>query len=283
MTNIYSGLIGRSKFPASSMRAKYFPLEGGENLTDPALSIPPGNLIFGRNYEVDPEGGYHRIDGFERYDGRIPKPSESKYYILDFQTGTTDMTDTTVITGATSGATAELVADAVVESGSFAGNDAVGYLVIALVTGTFQVGENIQVSASTTSVVQALANVSGATTDALDSTYAQAAEERARSKIGIVPGSGNMRGVWSYGGTIYAFRDNAGGTECKMYKSTTSGWTAVDLGQYIKYNLGLVEVAEGATLTGATSGATGTVRRVITMTGNVGTSNALGYFCFIWG
>ena len=278
MTNIYSGLVKRSKFPASSMRAMYFTLEGGENLTDPALSIPPGNLIFGRNYEVDPEGGYHRIDGFERYDGRSPKPSESKYYILEFQTGTTNMVDTAVITGATSSATAELVADAVVESGSFAGNDAVGYLVIALVTGTFQVGENIQVSASTTSVVKTLANISGATTDALDSTYAQAAEERARSKISAVPGSGNMRGVWSYNGTVYAFRDNAGGTECKMYKATSTGWTAVDLGQYIKYTNGLVAVSEGATLTGGTSGATATVRRVVIRTGSVGASNAVGLF-----
>lgn len=42
-----------------------------------------------------------------------------------------------------------------------------------------------------------------------------------------VPGSGNIRGIWVYDGTVYAFRDNSGGTACVMYKSTTSGWTAV--------------------------------------------------------
>ena len=69
MTNIYSELVGRSSFPASSMRAKYFPFTGGEVLTDPALSQPAGTLLYGKNYEVYPEGGYRRIDGVERFDG----------------------------------------------------------------------------------------------------------------------------------------------------------------------------------------------------------------------
>jgi hypothetical protein len=277
VTNIYSELINRSSFPASSLRAKYFPFMGGEILTDPALSQPPGSLLFGKNYEVYPEGGYRRIDGFERYDGRT-KPSESIYWILEFETGTTATVDTNVITGATSGAVAELIVDSVVDSGSYAGNDAIGYMAVALLTGTFQVGENIQVSASTVAVVKELANALGATTDALDTTYSQASIERARSKITVITGSGPIRGVWVYNGSTYAFRDNAGATECKMFKASTTGWSAVDLGQYIKFNTGSATVAEGATITGATSSATGVVRRVAIRTGTVGTSNALGVF-----
>jgi hypothetical protein len=277
MTNIYSNIISRGGFPASSMRIKYFPFVGGEILTDPALSQPPGSLLYGKNYEVYPEGGYRRIDGYERFDGRT-KPSESLYWILEFQTGTAASVDTNVITGATSGATAELIADAVVESGSYAGSDAVGYMAVALLTGTFTVGENIQVSASTVAVVKTAENALGATTDALDTTYSRASIERARSKIGTVTGSGPIRGVWVYSGSTYAFRDNVGATECKMYKSSTSGWTAVDLGQYIKYNTGSAAVSEGDTLTGATSGATGTVRRITITTGAIGTSNATGVF-----
>ena len=87
------------------------------------------------------------------FDGRT-KPSESLYWILEFNAGTTATVDTNVITGASSGATAELIADAVVESGSYAGNDAVGYMAVALLTGAFTVGENIQVSASTVAVVK---------------------------------------------------------------------------------------------------------------------------------
>lgn len=277
MTNIYAEILNRSSLPSSSMKAKYFPFVGGEILTDPALSQPPGSLLYGKNYEVYPEGGYRRIDGYERFDGRT-KPSESIYWILEFQTGTVAAVDTNVITGATSGATAELIADAVVESGTYGGSDAVGYMAVALLTGSFQVGENIQVSASTVAVVKTVENALGATTDALDTTYSQASIERARSKIGTVTGSGAIRGVWSYSGNIYAFRDNVGATECNMYKESASGWTAVDLGQYIKYNNGTAAVAEGVTLTGVTSGATGVVRRVTITTGTVGSSDATGVF-----
>jgi len=84
--------------------------------------------------------------------------------------------------------------------------------------------------------------------------------------------------VWVYNGSTYAFRDNAGATECKMFKSSSSGWAAVDLGQYIKFNTGSAAVTEGATLTGATSSATGTVRRVAIRTGTVGGSDATGVF-----
>jgi hypothetical protein len=259
------------------MRAKYFPFRGGEILTDPALLQEPGSLLFGKNYEVYPEGGYRRIDGYERYDGRT-KPSESLYYILEFDTGATAAVDTDTITGATSGATAELIADAVVESGTYGGSDAVGYMAVALLSGTFTVGENIQVSASTVAVVKTAENALGATTDALDTTYTQAGIERARTKIGTVTGSGPIRGVWVYNGSTYAFRDNAGATECKMFKASSSGWAAVDLGQYIKFNTGSAAVTEGATLTGATSSATGTVRRVAIRTGTVGGSDATGVF-----
>ena len=275
MSSIYNEILGRSRISGSTVQARYFPFEGGEILSDPALSQKPGSLLYGKNYEVYPEGGYRRIDGYERFDGRT-KPSESLYWILEFKTGTTATVDTNVITGAS--ATGELIVDSVVESGSYAGNDAVGYMVVALLTGAFVVGENIQVSSSTVAVVKSVANVLGATTDALDTIYTRAAIERARSKIGTVTGSGAIRGVWTYGGSTYCFRNNAGGTECKMYKSSTSGWTAVDLGVYIKYNTGTADVSEGATLTGAISGATGVVRRVTVQTGTTGSSDAQGVF-----
>jgi len=277
MSSIYNEIISRSRIPGASVLARYFPFEGGEILSDPALSQSPGSLLYGKNYEVYPEGGYRRIDGYERFDGRT-KPSESLYWILEFNAGTTATVDTNVITGASSSATAELIADAVVESGSYAGNDAVGYMAVALLTGTFTVGENIQVSASTVAVVKTVANVLGATTDALDTTYTRAGIERARSKIGTVTGSGAIRGVWTYGGSTYCFRNNAGGSECKMYKSSTSGWTAVDLGKYLKFNNGVATVAEGDTITGTISGATGVVRRESIKTGTFGSSDAEGLY-----
>jgi len=220
MTNIYSDLVSRSSFPASSMRAKYFPFEGGEILTDPALSQPPGSLLYGKNYEVYPEGGYRRIDGYERFDGKV-KPSDSLYWTIDFQTGAGDVVDTDIIGGASSGAIGEVVAAPVIQSGTISGGDAVGYYVLALVEGVFTVGENLQVNGVTKSVVKGAAEALGATVDELDSLYSTYSIERARSKIGAVSGSGPIRGVWVYNGIVYAFRDNVGATSCHMHYAAT--------------------------------------------------------------
>lgn len=53
------------------------------------------------------------------------------------------------------------------------------------------------------------------------------AREAARTAIQLVPGSGPIRGVWYYAGTLYAFRDNAGGTAGAMYKASPTGWQLV--------------------------------------------------------
>ncbi|MBJ2129060.1 hypothetical protein JC525_08935 [Alteromonas sp. IB21] len=55
----------------------------------------------------------------------------------------------------------------------------------------------------------------------------QAEKATRRSAIDIVPGSGPIRGVVQYKDTVYAFRDNAAGTECVMYKSSNTGWQVV--------------------------------------------------------
>lgn len=51
--------------------------------------------------------------------------------------------------------------------------------------------------------------------------------EALRANINAVPGSGPVRGVWVYNNKVYAFRDNAGATECLMYEATGSGWNAI--------------------------------------------------------
>jgi len=42
-----------------------------------------------------------------------------------------------------------------------------------------------------------------------------------------VSGSGDILGVWEYDGDVYAFRNSTDGLSCKMYKSTTSGWSEI--------------------------------------------------------
>jgi len=46
----------------------------------------------------------------------------------------------------------------------------------------------------------------------------------------IVPGEGDILGVWGFNGKNYAFRNAVGGATAAMYESTGSGWTAKKTG-----------------------------------------------------
>lgn len=255
---------------------QYYSLGGGVDMVTPAITVKPGFARSSINYEPL-EQGYMRIDGFERFDGQ-PKPSDAAYWILDFDAGTAAINEGDIVTGQTSGATGEALIDAVLESGSYAGNDATGYNVLVNVSATsFQDNENLQVSAVTKSVADGAEKKLGADTDTLDDTYLQDAIETTRADILVVPGSGNMRGVWVFGGITYAFRDNAGGTAVDMYKESTAGWVLQDLGETLDFTSGgTYVIAEGDTTTGATSAATAVVKRVIITSGTFAGGNAAG-------
>ena len=255
---------------------KFYALVGGVDMVTADIIMPPGRARASSNYEPT-ERGYQRIVGIERFDGR-PKPSDASYWILDYDAGTAVISEGDTVTGADSGATGEALIDAVIESGSYAGNDAAGYLVLVNVSATsYQNNENLQVSAATKSVADGAETEVGADTDALSTTYLEDAIETTRDDIAAVPGSGNMRGVRSYNGATYAFRDNAGGTAVDMYKSTTAGWVLQDLGETFTFTSGgTTEIAEGDTVTGSVSGETAVVKRVILTSGTWAGGDAAG-------
>jgi len=58
-----------------SARTKFFAFTGGENLVDPVIMMDAGELHDSLNYENRTNGGYRRIQGYERYDGQ-PSPSQ---------------------------------------------------------------------------------------------------------------------------------------------------------------------------------------------------------------
>ncbi len=255
---------------------QFYPFGGGTDLVTPAITVPAGRARASVNYEPL-EQGYMRIDGFERLDGQ-PKPSAASYWILDFDAGTAAINEGDIVTGADSGATGEALIDAVIESGSYVGNDAAGYNVLVNVSATaFQNDENLQVSAATKSVADGVVKKLGADTDALNDTYLQDAIETTRADILIVPGSGNMRGCGFLSGDSYAFRDNAGATAVDMYKATTSGWVLQDLGETFTFtDGGTTEIAEEDTVTGSVSGETAVVKRVILTSGTWAGGDAAG-------
>lgn len=271
-------------------------LLGGLNLVTPAIRTPPGHAIAGMNYECA-QKGYHRCDGYERFDGR-PRPSDAKYWVLHFNAHLDDIVEGDTVTGGTSGATGVALLDEVVTgAGSIwdagasiwdggatvddpAGSlwDAEGYLVLVDVAGAFIDGEELQVGGGMVADADGVASERSAPDDSTDATYYQAAIEARRAVIQAVPGAGAVRGVWFYNGATYAFRDDADpATACIMYKATAAGWTAQGLGRSLPFTSGgTYEILEGDTIVGASSAASAVVGRVILESGTWAGGDAAG-------
>jgi hypothetical protein len=233
-------------------------LAGGLDLLTPTLSLPPGICRAAQNFEISITGGYSRIGGYERYDGHV-SPSSATYTAMTLGS-LGSITAGTAITGATSGATATCCGTNTGTVGNLIG--------ITAVTGSFSVGENIQVGGITQGVL--LAFPSTVTDPYTAALYQEGASNVARNNISKVPGSGSILGLFNLSGTWYAFRNNAGGTVANLYKSTGGGWVQVAYGKELLYTAGAgTQPAAGATVTGATSGATGVIAAVINQTGTV--------------
>jgi hypothetical protein len=257
------------------MQPLHFPLVGGLDLVNPAIRTPSGHAIASLNY-VPVERGYGRERGFERYDGQ-PRPSQASYYVLNFDAGTVAIAEGDIVTGATSGATGKALIAGVVSSGSYGGSDAAGHLVLTNVTGTFQDNENLQVSSVTRAMANGTASWRGADNDTEDTTWLRDAIETARALIAAPTGSGPTRGGLILDGVLYVFRDNAGGTAGQIFKATSSGWALQTLGRSLDFTSGgATEIQEGDTITGATSGATATVDRVVLLSGTWAAGTAVG-------
>jgi hypothetical protein len=102
----------------------------------------------------------------------------------------------------------------------------------------------------------------------IDAQYRNLAADEYRSSIQAVPGAGNVLGVALYKGDVYAWRNVVGNASAAMFKATSGGWAAVALGFELAFNSGAgTAIAEGDTVTGQTSGATGVVARVVVENG----------------
>lgn len=250
----------------------YFAFEGGLNLVDTPLKMKPGQLLACQNYEPGIRGGYVRVDGYERYDGRT-QPSQASYWIVRYTAEVVTAAPGVTITGGTSGATGILLFNVETTPGA-----TTGFYVLSRVTGTFQNGEALRVSGVTQATASSSPTTDDAASDEEDVIYAQAATDDARAQITIVPGSGRILGVAVYNGKVYAVRNNAGGTAAAIWKSSSTGWQAVPLGFRLLFDAGLpAAIVEGDTITGLTSGATAVVRRLVVQAGAFSTSDAVGY------
>ncbi|MDP1931901.1 MAG: hypothetical protein Q8L60_10630 [Gammaproteobacteria bacterium] len=233
-------------------------LKGGLDLASTLLNVSPGAALNLVNFEPELEGGYRRVNGYERVDGR-PAPSAAVYYTV----GVTDASAIAVgatLTGVTSGATSKVV---------IKDENTLG---ITALTGGYELGETA--NGTTITQVELLGGQDDIDDDAL---WQYEAEEYYRALIGAVPGTGNALYAFQFGANKYAFRVNSGSV--KLYKSSTSGWVEVAFFKILFFDGGVLaegDIAEGATITGATSAATGTVKRFIKNNGVYG-ADASGY------
>ena len=229
-------------------------LNGGLDQVTPTLSLPSGVARRAANFECSITGGYTRIAGYERFDGR-PSPSAATYNIL-VCTFTATVTVGQTVTGSISAATGRVIAVTVAS------------VVITRETGTFVVNDVLNNGAGNVGTVTA---VQGVSADGLtDATYQNLAADNYRADIIAVPGTGSILGVAYYNGVCYAWRLTS------MYKSTAGGWVAVTLGKELSFNTGTAAIVDGNTVTGATSGATGVVARVVLQSGTFASGNAAG-------
>jgi hypothetical protein len=239
-------------------------LKGGLDQVTPTLSLPSGVARRAANFECSITGGYTRIAGYERFDGR-PRPSDATYIVI-YMTSIANVAIGNTVTGATSLATGRVIA---VEG---------DYLVVTKVTGSFLDSEEIYVGAALVGL--SVGTAGSVVNGLLDAQYRNLAADAYRQDIQAVPGEGVVRGVAYYGGNVYAWRNNVGSTALTMHKSTSSGWVPVALGFELSFDGGTAQILDAQTVTGATSGATGVVKRVVLQDGDWTTSDASGRLIF---
>ena len=260
------------RFQLAKPEFDYLPFQGGYDTETRPWNVESGRLRESQNYEVGINNqGYVDIQGYEIYDGQV-KPSDGSYAILDVTiTGEFSAADT--ITQLTSGATGVVLAVVTTETPN--------YLVITKITGTFDATNDLQVSASTEGTASSLARTSAASTPNLHSQYNNLSADEYRSDISAVPGSGPVLGIYMLDDVWYAFRDNAGATAADLYKNTSSGWSQVALGRELSFTSGgTYVIAEGDTITGATSAATAVITRVVLESGSFSGGDAAGRLIF---
>lgn len=251
--------------PAPQVNYDLVYLKGGLDLITPTLALPAGIAREAFNFEASITGGYTRIAGYERYDGR-PAPSNATYTALRATiTGTISVGD--VIVGGTSGESGTVIA--------VVGGD----IYYTKATGVFTVSETLEVSSLSQGTVASL-SPAGSLTTQQQAQYLNLAADAYRSDIGPVPGSGPIRGVIELQNTIYAWRDNAGVTAMAIYASSAAGWVNVPLGFEMSFNTGTAEIFQGNLITGASSGRTATVTRVVLESGSWGAGTAAGRLIF---
>lgn len=240
-----------------SVQTDTFMLGGGLNLVAPYLGLRPGQAVAGLNFEPGLNGGYRRIAGFERFDGRA-RPHQQTYTALELSDASGVSAGQT-LTGITSGASATVVGV----------DQASAVVAVAGIVGTFIEGESL----GGITLVRVMGLNLGP--EQSDAAWQLAAQDHYRAQIQAVPGSGPVRGVFQHDSVTLAFRNNSAGTACIPYKASATGWQALAMGHVLRFKSASADFAVGDVVTGPSGSAT--VKKVVVYNGAIQTSDASGY------
>lgn len=251
------------KMPRVQVKSEYARFRGGLDLESPALSIDPGALLKGMNYVCGVEGGYERIDGYERYSGKAA-PSAAVYYRAPctFTAGGPAVGDT--ITGAASGSTGVVIT---------VGADYINY---TKQSAAFTASEVFRVGGVAKGTFTAAQTASGESTALLHATALNLAADQYRADIAKPAGTYAVRGLALLSGVLYAFVDDATGVTGEIYKATASGWSKITLFNEISFTTGTAAIADGDTVTQLVTSATALVKRVVLESGTWAAGTAAG-------
>lgn len=269
---------------------------GGLDLLTPSLSLHPGACRDMQNYEVSQNGGYGRIGGYERFDGR-PAPSEAAFVIVQVSTFVTVPSVGDPIAQSSSGASGTVAAvvnnpgscymvvtetsgtfdtTGVVTStsGEYSVTEAGGALVVTSAESPFTVPQSaVTIGTAITITVQLTA--------LLNAQYLVAAADIYRDAIEPVPGAGPVLAtfhmVFGNEDYVYAFRANEAETAVNIYESSDNGWVQVPLLNVISFTAaGTATPEDGDTLTQGPASAV--IKRVMIASGTIAGSTAAGVF-----
>lgn len=208
------------------MASRHFPLRGGLNLSASPLEVWPGALRDSSNYFESTKGGYERLGGYEKFDGRA-RPSDATYYVLTFDSWDTHVTN--IVAGTT------ITVDSSLTFYIMAVDTTVSDTLLAYGTALVGTIADPYVSldwdgvSSLTKIVER-----GSATDELDDTYIEAAWNYYRDQIGQVGGTSTApAGVLQVSDTVVAFKNDASNNP-KVYKATSTGWDEGRIGRVIE-------------------------------------------------
>ena len=261
---------------------------GGLDLTTPTLRLQPGALRDCLNYEIALFGGYSRVEGYERVDGRA-SPSAATFTLIQYVGGsfpgdfTTDFTTDFFSSGITS---PPIVGQVVTQSFTGATGTIVAvvsapvpYIAVTRVTGVFDDSHALTMPGPIPIGTATPLTVSIDPKTA--AIYTAAAADVYRALIHEVPGSGSVLGVvaMAFLGVdhLYAFRNNAGGTAAVLWQTSPAGWVVVPFYNLVAFTAGAggAQPADGETIT--QGGVTATIKRAMWQSG-AWAGSAVGQF-----